>query len=89
MGDTRASDWTTEAHTRILRDAGAMPAEQQLLHGRPYPRGPIVHALAIDDHVGLASVPLDHTDAVPPVGSAEALRCCFDRAGLAYRRVGL
>eukprot|EP00969_Alexandrium_andersonii_P106010 4676756-Alexandrium_andersonii.AAC.1 len=66
-----------------------MPAAQQVLHGRPYPRRPIVHALAIDDHAGLANVPLDHADAAPPVGSAKALHCCFDRAGLAYRRVGL
>ena len=58
MGDVNASDWATEAHAKILGEAGAMPAEKRVLHGKPYPRGPVAQALAIDDHVAIANVPL-------------------------------
>ena len=99
MGDLNAVDWATGAHRSILEEAGALAPSVQIVGGRPFPRGGRVHALVIDDHVALVRGPMR---AAPP-GSrpgrspslyevspdAAAAAEAFERAGAAYRRVGL
>ena len=83
MGDVNAAEWCCEAHTRVLQDAGSLQPAVQLANGRPTPRGGLVEALVLDDHLGVAIDPFG-TDA-----NARAMQESFDRAGAAYQKVGL
>ena len=55
MGDLNAVDFATGAHVAVLERAGAIPDTSRLRHGEPAPRHGSLHALVIDDHVGLAA----------------------------------
>ena len=55
MGDLNAVDYATGAHESVLLHGGALPASSRLKHGQPVPRDHVMHALVIDDHIGLAS----------------------------------
>ena len=52
MGDLNAVYYATGAHDHVLCSGGAMPPDKRLRHGQPIPRGDLLHALVIDDHVG-------------------------------------
>ena len=83
MGDLNAVDWATAAHREILESAGALPREEQVLQGRPFPRGPCAHALVIDDHVAVVASDGKRSPA------AERAAAAFDRAGPAYEAAGV
>ena len=53
MGDLNAVDYATGAHENVLLSGGALPPDKRLRHGQPIPRGDLLHALVIDDHVGI------------------------------------
>ena len=53
MGDLNAVDYATGAHENVLLSGGAMPPDKRLRHGQPIPRGDLLHALVIDDRVGI------------------------------------
>ena len=83
MGDINAAEWCAEAHTRVLRASGSFQLDASLLNGRPPPRGGLMEALVIDDHLGCA------VDAPGSFTNARLLMQSFDAAGRGYAAAGL
>ena len=57
MGDLNVADWCCEAHSGALQSAGSLTFEAQLANSRPVPRGGLIEALVVDDHLGIAIDP--------------------------------
>ena len=55
MGDLNAVDYATGAHESILVSGNALPHSKRLRHGQPAPRHHQLHALVIDDHIGIVA----------------------------------
>eukprot|EP00435_Cladocopium_sp_Y103_P010900 s2474_g2.t2 len=86
MGDSWAVEFAQQSHHNVLRfAAGCMLDHQRVAYRRAFPRSSFMEWLSIDDHIGVQvlskqqfidKVPLRDTDV-------------FERAGEAYREVGL
>ena len=83
MGDLNAVDYACAAHENILESGGALPDHERLRHGRPAPRDNRLHALVIDDHVGLVAGASTSSAAV------EAMRKQFELGTQACAQAGL
>ena len=86
MGDSLAVEIAQQAHHQVLFQlAGCMQESERVCYRRCFPRGKFFEFLAIDDHLGLQV--LSHAD----FKKQKRLRDVevFERAGEAYRQVGL
>ena len=86
MGDNLAVEVAQAAHTGLLRKlCGCMLPGEVLRYREPVPRGSLIEALAIDDHVCLQKLPLAE---LPFADDARDARI-FGMAADAYAGVGL
>ena len=83
MGDVNAVDIATGAHLEVLRQAEALPEVSRVRHGCPTPRGPGLHALVIDDHVGIA---VGRNVSAP---AYKSMYDCFERGSVACAKAGI
>ena len=86
MGDSLAVEIAQQAHHQVLFQlAGCMLETERVCYRRCFPRGKFFEFLAIDDHLGLQV--LSHSE----FKKRKRLRDVevFERAGEAYRQVGL
>ena len=83
MGDLNAVDYACAAHENILESGGALPDQERLRHGLPAPRDNRLHALVIDDHVGLVAGASTSSAAV------ESMRIQFEKGTQACAQAGL
>ena len=83
MGYLNAVDYATGAHEAVLRAGDALPDPERLKYGAPVPRGEQLHALVIDDHIGLVS----GTGIDDP--RARRMASTFDKGTEACDRAGL
>ena len=86
MGDSLAVEIAQQAHHQVLVQlAGAMREHERVCYRRCFPRGPFFELLAIDDHIGLQIISRSDYRLDKPARDTEV----FERAGAAYRQVGL
>eukprot|EP00434_Breviolum_minutum_P038864 symbB.v1.2.034483.t1/scaffold4460.1/size39461/2 len=86
MGDSLAVEIAQQAHFQVLVQlAGSLRDSERVAYRRPFPRGKFFEFLAIDDHLGLQVV--SKSDFASGVRARDTE--VFERAGDAYRRVGL
>ena len=62
MGGVNAVDVAHQTHVGVLRESGGMNPSEVLEYGKPIPRGGVLQALYIDDHVVCSVVPKSDQD---------------------------
>ena len=86
MGDSLAVEIAQQAHFQVLVQlAGSLRDSERVAYRKPFPRGKFYEFLAIDDHLGLQVV--SRADFASGVRARDSE--VFERAGAAYRKVGL
>ena len=86
MGDSLAVEIAQQAHFQVLVQlAGSLRDSERVAYRRPFPRGKFFEFLAIDDHLGLQVVTKTEFASGVPARDSEV----FERAGAAYKQVGL
>ena len=86
MGDSLAVEIAQQAHHQVLFQlAGCMRESERVCYRRCFPRTKFPEFLAIDDHLGLQILPYEEFLQQKPGRDSEV----FERAGQAYRQVGL
>lgn len=86
MGDSLAVEIAQQAHHQVLFQlAGCMRESERVCYRRCFPRTKFLEFLAIDDHLGLQILPYEEFLQQKPGRDSEV----FERAGQAYRQVGL
>lgn len=83
MGDLNANDYAVESHMKLLQEHGSFRGERAVLNRRPFPRGPIIEGVVVDDHFAVA---IDETGSEHNAALAQD---SFNRARAAYNSVGL
>ena len=86
MGDSLAVEIAQQAHFQVLVQlAGSLRDSERVAYRKPFPRGKFYEFLAIDDYLGLQVV--SQADFASGVRARDSE--IFERAGAAYRKVGL
>ena len=86
MGDSLAVEIAQQAHHQVLFQlAGCMLETERVCYRRCFPRGKFFEFLAIDDHLGLQVLSHSEFKKQKRLRDVEV----FERAGEAYRQVGL
>ena len=86
MSDSLAVEIAQQAHFQVLVQlAGSLRETERVAYRRPFPRGKFFEFLAIDDHLGLQVVSKTAFASGVRARDSEVL----ERAGAAYKRVGL
>ena len=88
MGDNMAVEIANAAHEGVLRSLGALQPHEQAIHRRPFPRGPFVEMLNIDDHTGFRKLSW-HGSAPRPDDPGRRDKAVFSACDAGYPRVGL
>ena len=88
MGDNMAVEIANSAHEGVLKSFGALLPHEQAIHRRPFPRGPYVEMLNIDDHTGFQKLSWRGT-APRPDDPNRRDRAVFAACDEGYPQVGL
>eukprot|EP00959_Pyramimonas_sp_CCMP1952_P328064 6867902-Pyramimonas_sp.AAC.1 len=83
-----AVEIANSAHEGVLRSFGALRPHEQVVHRLPFPRGPFVEMLNIDDHTGFQKLSWRGT-APRPDDPHRRDREVFAACDKGYPRVGL
>ena len=57
MGGHNSVDYAQATHTALLKKFGGLVSEQQIVYGRPFPLGLLLHGIYIDDNILLYLCP--------------------------------